>query len=64
MYPAKSFTAAVANIVVRPKDEMTSPYGGMNVFARDRLPKGLVSFRALCGVQSSPLVFAPNRAFF
>ena len=37
---------------------------GMKVFAveRHRLPEDFVSFRALCGVQSSPLVFAPNRA--
>ena len=28
-----------------------------------RLPEDFVYFRALCGVQSSPFVFAPNRAF-
>ena len=37
----------------------------MKVFAVERhgLPEDFVYFRALCGVQSSPLVFAPNRAF-
>ena len=36
----------------------------MKVFAVERheLREIFVSFRALCGVQSSPLVFAPNRA--
>ena len=29
---------------------------------RHGLPEDFVSFRALCGVQSLPLVFAPNRA--
>ena len=35
----------------------------MKVFAVERhgLPEDFVSLRALCGVQSSPLVFAPNR---
>ena len=38
---------------------------GMEVFAveRHRLSEDFVSFRALCGVQSSPLVFAPNQPF-
>ena len=36
----------------------------MKVFAVERheLPEDFVSFRALCGVQSSPLAFAPNPA--
>ena len=36
----------------------------MKVFAVERheLREIFVYFRALCGVQSSPLVFAPNRA--
>ena len=36
----------------------------MTMFAVERhgLPEHFVSFRGLCGVQSSPLVFAPNRA--
>ena len=35
---------------------------GMKVFAIERsgLPEDVVSFPALCGVQSSPLVFTPN----
>ena len=36
---------------------------GMKVFAVERhgFPEDFVFFRALCGVQSSPLVFAPNQ---
>ena len=46
---------------VIPQEEMANPRG-MKVFAVERpgLPKDFVSFPALCGVQSSPLVFAPN----
>ena len=46
---------------VSPQKEMTNPQG-MKVFAVERpgLPEDFVSFPALCGVQSSPLVFAPN----
>ena len=43
--------------------EMASPQG-IKVFAVERheLPEDVVSFRALCGVQLSQLVFAPNCA--
>ena len=43
---------------------MANPQG-RNVFAVEKngLPKDFVYFRALCGVHSSPFVFAPNRAF-
>ena len=36
---------------------------GMKVFAVERheLPEDFMSFPALCGVQSSPLEFVPNR---
>ena len=46
---------------VSPQEEMANPQG-MEVFAVERpgLPQDFVSFPALCGVQSSPLVFAPN----
>ena len=48
---------------VGPQEEMANPQG-MKMFAveRPRLPEDFVYSRALCGVQSSPLVFAPNRA--
>ena len=48
---------------VSPQEEMANPQG-MRMFAVERLglSEDFVSFRALCGVQSSPLVFAPNRA--
>ena len=46
---------------VRPQEEMANPQG-MKVFAVERheLPEDIVSFPALCGVQSLPLVFVPN----
>ena len=49
---------------VSPQEEMANPQG-MKVFAVERpgLPEDFVSFPALCGVQSSPLVFAPNLPF-
>ena len=52
----------MAEILVSPQEEMTNPQI-MKMFAVERhdLPEDLVYFRALCGVQSSPLVFAPNR---
>ena len=56
--------AAMAEMEVGPQEEMTNPQG-MKVFTVERhgLPKDFVSFPALCGVQSSPLVFAPNLPF-
>ena len=53
--------AATAEMEVSPQEEMANTQG-MKVFAVERrgLPKDSVSFPALCGVQSSPLVFAPN----
>ena len=53
--------AAMAKMEVSPQEEMADPQG-MKVFAvnRPELPEDFVSFPALCGVQSSPLVFAPN----
>ena len=46
---------------VSPHEGMANPQG-MKVFTVERhgLPEDFVSFPALCGVQSSPLVFAPN----
>ena len=46
---------------VSPQEEMTNPQD-MKVFAVERpgLPEDFVSFPAMCGVQLSPLVFAPN----
>ena len=48
---------------VSPQKEMANAQD-MKVFAVERhsFPEDFVSFRALCGVQSSPLVFTPNRA--
>ena len=52
----------MAEIKVNPQEEMANPQG-MEVFAVDRrgLPEVFVYFPALCGVQSSPLVFVLNR---
>ena len=54
--------AAMAEMEVSPQEEMAK---GMKVFAVERpgLPEDFVSFPALCGVQPSPLVFAPNLPF-
>ena len=53
----------VAEMDVSPQDEMANPQG-MQVFAHQRhgLSETLCIFRALRGVQSSPVVFAPNSA--
>ena len=52
----------MAEMEVSPLEEMANPQG-MKVFAVERhgLLEYFVSFLALCGRQSSPLVFAPNR---
>ena len=53
--------AAKAEMEVSPQKEMVNPQE-IKVFAVERpgLPEDFVSLPALCGVQSSPLVFAPN----
>ena len=52
--------AAMAEMEASPQEEMANPQG-MKVFAVERpgLPEDFVYFPALCGMQSSPLVFAP-----
>ena len=47
---------------VIPQEEIANPQG-IKVFAVERhgLPEDFVYFPAPCGVQSSPLVFVPNR---
>ena len=54
--------AVKAEMEVSPQEEMAN-LQGMKVFAVERpgLPEDFVSFHPLCGVQSSPLVFVPNR---
>ena len=56
--------AAMAEMKVSPQEEMANPEE-MKVFAVERpgLSEDFVSSPALCGVQSSPLVFAPNLPF-
>ena len=55
---------AMAEMEISPQEEMANPQG-MRVFAVERpeFPEDFVSFPALCGVQSSPLVFAPILPF-
>ena len=52
----------MAEMEVSPQEEKAN-LQGMKVFAVERhgLPDDFVCFLALCGVQSSPLVFVPNR---
>ena len=56
-----SLFTVVAEMEVSPQEEMTNPQG-MKVFAVEMhgLYEDSVSFRALCGVQSSLLAFAPT----
>ena len=51
----------MAEMEVSPQEEMADSQG-MKVFAVERpgFPEDFVFFPALCGVQSSPLVFSPN----
>ena len=58
----RAVVAVMAEMKVSPQEEMANPQG-MKVFAVEShgLPEDFVSFPALCGVQSSPLVFVPNR---
>ena len=58
----EALMTGMAKIQVGPQEEIANPQD-MKVFAVERhgLPEDFVSFRALCGVQSPPLVFAPNR---
>ena len=56
--------AAMAEMEISPQEKMANPQE-MKVFAVERpgLPEDFVSFPSLCGVQSSPFVFAPNLPF-
>ena len=60
----KGVVAVMAEMEVSPREEIANPQG-TKVFDVERpgLPEDFVSFPALpalCGVKSSPLVFAPN----
>ena len=60
---AKRYLTAMAKEEICPRDEIADP-PGMAVLPIDiyGFDEGLVSFRTLCGVQSSLVIFAPNRA--
>ena len=60
---AKYSLTAMAKKEVCPRDEIADP-PGMDVLLIDTygFGEGLVYFRTLCGVQSSLVRFAPNRA--
>ena len=59
---AKHSLTAMAKKEVCPRDEIADPLGmavlPIHMYGFD---EGLVSFRTLCGVQSSLVRFAPNR---
>ena len=59
----KNSLTAMAQTEVYPRDEIADP-PGTAVLPIDRhgFAEGFVSFRTLCGVQSSLVRFAPNRA--
>ena len=61
---AKHCLTAMAKEEVCPRDEIIADPPGMAVLLIDiyGFDEGLVSFRTLCGVQSSLVRFAPNRA--
>ena len=54
----------MAEMEVSPQEEMANPQG-IKVFAvkTPGLPEDFMYFLVLCEVQSSPLVFVPNRPF-
>ena len=63
MSKAKHSLTPMAKEEVCPRDEIADPPGiavpPIDIYGFD---EGLVSFRTLCGVQSSLVRFAPNRA--
>ena len=59
----KHSLTAMAKKEVCPRDEIADPPGTANIpIDRHGFTEGLVPFRTLCGVQSSLVRFAPNRA--
>ena len=60
---AKHYLKAMARKEVCPRDEIADP-PGKTVLPIDRhgFAEGFMSFRTLCGVQSSLVRFGPNRA--
>ena len=62
---SKAVAAMMAEMEVSPQEEMADPQR-IKEFAVERpgLPEDFVYFPVLCGVQSSPLVFAPNLSIF
>ena len=61
LQPLSEAVAAMTEMEFSPQEDMADTQG-MKVFTVERLglPEDFVSFPALCGVQSSPLVFGPN----
>ena len=58
---AKHFLLAMAQNEVCPRDEIADPPGTVVLpIDRHSFAEGFVSFRILCGVQSSLVIFAPN----
>ena len=61
---AKHYFIVMAKKEVCPRDEIADPPGTavIPIDIHTWLAEGLMSFRTLCGVQSSLVRFAPNRA--
>ena len=60
---AKHYLTAMAQKEICPRDEIADPTGmAVLPIGRHGFAEGFVSFRTLCGVQSSLVRFAPNRA--
>ena len=60
---AKHSLTAMAKKEVCPRDDIADPPGtAVLPIGKHGFTEGLVSFRTLCGVQSSLVRFAPNRA--
>ena len=58
---AKHSFSAIAEKKVCPRDEIADPPGtAMLPIDRHGFTEGFVSFRTLCGVKSSLVIFAPN----
>ena len=60
---AVALMIGIAKMGVSPQEEMANPQD-MKVFTVERheVSEDFLFFRTLCGVRSSPLVFATNRA--
>ena len=60
---ARQLVEAMVDAEACPRDEITDPPGTVMLpIDRHGFAESLVSFRTLCGVQSSLVIFVPNRS--